>query len=245
MDRSISTWFRATEMWAVLLCGVALGACTPDPLAKFTYTVKLQKEPLPSGVSADPDTFRAQITSRTPGPTHSELRLGKCHGSPCLVQVTIGPLGDTREINPNPPIIPASGRAVAKILNLDSVGVADMYGFKPSALFEYYVWADTAAYRLRMTLLEVPAVGQPGSVQAVFEKSLRICHLDPSPPMNSDADFRWCAGLTAVTPRGMFQAGLLPTAELLPLLSRAARRFSGKSMAEAAIWLRCKDGCCG
>jgi hypothetical protein len=230
-------------MCVSVLLGVAFVACA-DPFEKFTHHVTLQSEPLPPGVRSEPDTFRAQIAFRTPGTAHHHQRLGKCSGF-CLVEVTIAPLGDTREINPKYPPIPASGRAVAKILNLDSTYAEDMYGFRPSALFEYYVWADTAASHARMTLLEVPAVGQPGSVHAIFQKTLGLCHLDPSPPTDSDADFRWCFGITASTPEAVNQATVLPIEPFLKLASRAFEKVFGSSTLEAAIWLRCKDGCCG
>jgi hypothetical protein len=122
-----------------------------------------------------------------------------------------------------------------------------MYGFKPSSLFEYYVWADTtgSGSRARMTLLEVPAVGQPGSVLAIYQKSLLLCIHDVHDPVFSDADFRWCEGLSASTGSFVNQAAMLPLAPLSALLSRVGEFVAGTLPIQPPLWLRCTDGCCG
>lgn len=245
---------RAQRTWLLIALTVSATACVRDPFETFTYNVDLKNQPLPPGVNSDPTQFRAQAAMRTTGPSHSRQRLGDCPPtSPCLVEVVIAPLGDTREVNPGAgvgvtsPLAPATGRPVAKIVNLDPTHSADMYGFRPSSRFEYYVWADTSASRARMTLLRVPAIGQPGLVQAVFQKYIQLCLHDPLVPVSSDADFRWCAGLSVSTAPTSNHAGMLPLAQVAALLSRAIRELIAEAPApaEAPIWLRCTDGCCG
>src|SRR5437868_6940255 len=115
-----TTRLRVRRMWWLIAVAVSPLACS-DPLSRFTYGVKLQIEPLPPGVNPDPTQFRGQVAARGgPGASHVHMRLGKCP-TPCLVEVTIAPVGDTREVNPASPLIPASGRVVAKILNLDTL----------------------------------------------------------------------------------------------------------------------------
>jgi hypothetical protein len=214
----------------------------------YTYDPHIQSVSLPPGVNSDASRFRAQVAMRAPGPTHSYGRpSSKCSG--CRVQVVIGPLGNTREVNPALPALvplPAIGRAVAKIVNLDSTGVEEMYGFRPSTEFEYYVWADTAGSTARMTLLEVPAVRQPGVVRAIFQKNLTRCtgHL---PPAISDADFKWCKDVHLSTGLNVTYAGMWgvkpPFAALLSRLSDfVAERLSVET---PPIWLGCLSGCCG
>jgi hypothetical protein len=229
----------------IALAFSAIACCVAIP---YTYTVHPENVPLPPGVSSNPTQFRDQFAARQVGPAHQHRRFAKCH-DPCLVDVSIAPVGDTREANPAgeaSPIAPGSGRPVAKILNLDATLTERMYGFRPSSLFEYYVWADTAALQTRMTLLEVPAPGQSGSVRAFFQKNLHLCnHLHPGAP-GSDADFRWCEGVVVSTGITVHQAGILSIEPLTVLLSRVAGLVTAKvSEVERPIWLRCTDGCCG
>ena len=218
-----------------------------------TYTVVLVEDSLPPGVSANPSQFRTQavtIAGREEGTAHTHARRGRdC--SDCNVEVQIVALGDTRRVNPSAaPTSPApdTGRAVARIRNLDSLRLEDMYGFKPSSQFEYYVWAHTvgAPTQTRMTLLEVPADGQPGGVRAVFRKDLQLCDHDPSPPAYSDADFRLCEGVHTSSASRANYAGMLSLAPLASLFSRVTTLLNVKpSIALPPIWLRCRDGCCG
>jgi len=109
---------------------------------KYTYDPHIQSVDLPPGVTSDPTQFRAQAAMRTPGATHHSSRPGKCAN--CLVDIEIGPLGDTREVSPTPlALLPGTGRAVAKIVNHDPAQTEEIYGFRPLLQFEYYVWADT------------------------------------------------------------------------------------------------------
>jgi len=234
---------RAYRTQLLIAVAVSAIACR-DLRLPFTYDVKSQSPPLPPGVNSDPAQFRQQAAMRTAGPTHQHNRFGKCT-LPCLVEVTIGPLGDTREVNPGGPLVPGSGRPVAKIVNLDSARTESMYGFKPFLLFEYYVWADTAASRARLTLLEVPALGQPGVVHAIFQKDLRLCLHDGLAPTSSDADFRWCEGVSVSTGSNVNHAGLLSVQPAALLLSRLSEFVAGTFGVEGPIWLRCTDGCCG
>lgn len=224
----------------VAIAGVAI-ACH-----SYTYDPHIQSVSLPPGVNSDPTQFRAQAATRAPGPTHHHARVGKC--ASCSVDVEIGPLGDTREVSPTPAPMPTTGRAVAKIVNHDSTRVEEMYGFRPFLEFDYYVWADTAGSTARMTLLEVPAVGQPGVVRAIFQKNLTICtgHL---PPTYSDADFKLCKDVhlgTGANPTVTHADMWGVTPPLAALLSRlndlVAKKFI---VAQPPLWLGCLYGCCG
>lgn len=233
-----------------LLIAVAVSMLGCNPFKQFTYDPDLQNVALPPGVNSDPDQFRGQVAARGgAGPSHFHRRLGKCNPA-CLVDITIAPVGDTREVNPTGyahPAAPGSGRPVAKILNLDPTSTEDTYGFRPSSQFEYYVWADTtgSGARARMTLLEVPA-GHVGSVRAIYQKSLLICVHDLHYPPFSDADFRWCEGLIASTGSSVSQAALVPLAPLAALLTRVSEFIVGSALPpQPPIWLRCTDGCCG
>jgi hypothetical protein len=215
----------------------------------FTYDPDLKNVPLPPGVKSDTGQFRAEVAARGgAGPSHTHQRLGKCT-LPCVVNVTIAPVGNTLEVNPASgpsPAAPPSGRAVAKILNLDPTFAEDMYGFKPSSQFEYYVWADTAGggSRARMTLLEVPAPGQPGIIRAIFQKRLGLCLHDVHPPAFSDADFRWCEGVSASTGSSVSEAGMSSLGPLGALFSRVSELVAGTVSTQPPLWLRCTDGCC-
>jgi hypothetical protein len=212
--------------------------------SSYTYDPNIQSVSLPSGVNSDPTQFRAQAATRAPGPTHHRPRAGKCAG--CSVDVEIGPLGDTREVNPAPLSMPSSGRAVAKIVNHDSSRVEDMYGLRSFLEFDYYVWADTAGSTARMTLLEVPAVGQPGVVRAIFQKNLTLCtgHLPPTVP---DADFKLCKDVHLSTGVKVTYADMWGvTPRLAPFLSRMTDLVATKFTAsQPPIWLGCLHGCCG
>jgi hypothetical protein len=210
----------------------------------YTYDPHIQSVSLPPGVNSDPLQFRTQVGTRAPGATHHRPRAGKCSG--CSVDVEIGPLGDTREVDPAPLTIPSSGRAVAKIVNHDSTRVEDMYGFRPFLEFDYYVWADTAGSTARMTLLEVPAIGQPGVVRAIFQKNLTKCtgHL---PPKESDADFKWCEDVHLSTEVKVTYADMWGvTPAFAALLSRINRLVVKEfTVSQPPLWLGCLYGCCG
>jgi hypothetical protein len=242
---SISTGGLRTHR-AQLLIAVAVSAIACRELKlPFTYDVKSQSTPLPPGVNSDPMQFRQQVAIRGVGPAHHRNRFGKCPVVPCTVEVTIAPVGETREVSPIVPLAPGSGRPVAKIVNLDSTDTERMYGFRPFLLFEYYVWADTAASHTRLTLLEVPATGQPGVVHAIFQKNLRLCVHDELAPKTSDADFRWCEGVSVSTGSNVTHAGMLSMEPAAMLMSRLSEFLAGKFGVEGPIWLRCTDGCCG
>lgn len=210
----------------------------------YTYDPHIQSVDLPPGVSPDPGQLRAQAGMRALGPTYKYGRPGKCSG--CVVQVEIGPLGDTREVDPAPVPLPGPGRAVAKIVNHDPAQTEAMYGLRPSTKFEYIVWADTAGGAARMTLLEVPAQGQQGTVRATFQKNLQLCSGHP-PPKSTGADFKFCKGVHVstglnVTFAGMW--GVLPVGALLTRLNElVAERLSAQQ--PPPIWLGCSHGCCG
>lgn len=223
---------------AVVIAVTGFG-CRP-----WTYDPGIASWPLPPGVNTDPTQFRAQVAMRTLGPTNTRSRVGSmCAG--CRVQVEIGPLGNTQEVNPRGELIPATGRAVAKIVNRDATYAADMYGFRPSSQFEYYVWADTAGSTARMTLLEVPAAGQPGVVRAIFQKNLMLC-IGHAPPRKSDADFRRCEGVHLSTGLNVTHAGMSLMAPLVALVSRVNEFVAEKLIVlEPPIWLGCLSGCCG
>jgi hypothetical protein len=214
---------------------------------KYTYDPHIQSVDLPPGVTSDPTQFRAQAAMRAPGTTHHRSRPGKCPA--CSVDIEIGPLGDTREISPTPlALLPGTGRAVAKIVNHDPTHTEEIYGFRPLLQFEYYVWADTAYSMARMTVLEVPAPGQPGLVRATFQKNLQYCtgpgHLPPTSP---DADFKLCRDVHLSTGVQATYAGMLGvTPRLTAFLSRVADLVATKfTVAQPPLWLGCLHGCCG
>lgn len=229
---------KARLIIAIAVLSIACGTNTYDP--------HIQSVDRPTGVNADPTQFRAQVAARTPGPTHHRPRAGKCGG--CLVDVEIGPLGDTREVSPTPPPLPSTGRAVAKIVNHDPANTEAVYGFRPLLQFEYYIWADTAGSTARITLLEVPAIGQPGVVRAIFQKNLQYCtgpgHL---PPTYSDADFQFCEGVhlstgVKVTYAGMWAVTPRVAAFLSRITDLVAKKFT---VSQPPLWLGCLHGCCG
>jgi hypothetical protein len=228
---------------------IAVVVSTLGCTKSIAYNPELKNAPLPPGVKSDAGQFRAEVAARGgAGPIHKHQRLGKCT-VPCVVNVTIAPVGNTMEVNPGrerSPATPPSGRAVAKILNLDPTFTEDMYGFKPSSQFEYYVWADTTGggSRARMTLLEVPAPGQPGIIRAIFQKNLGLCIHDVHTPAFPDANFRWCEGVSASTGSSVTEAGMLSLGPLGALLSRMSELVTGTLFAQPPIWLRCTDGCC-
>jgi hypothetical protein len=226
----------------LLVVATVIGiACTPD-----TYDPHIQAVDLPPGVSPDPAQIRAQAGMRPSGPTHTYLRPGsKCSG--CVVQVEIGPLGDTREVDPTAVAVPATGRAVARIVNHDPTYTEAMYGFRPSTQFEYIIWADTAGGTARMTLLEVPPVGQGGKVRATFQKNLQLCVGHP-PPRISDADFKFCKGVHVSTGITATYAGMWGGMSLVAaLLTRLNDVLADILAAEQPppTWLGCTHGCCG
>jgi hypothetical protein len=244
------TGHRAQRTWLLIAVAFSAIACREDPFKTFTYGPNVQSVPLPPGVSSDPTQFRSQAKLRGMGPSHTQTRLGDCPGdSLCLVDVRIASLGNTREVNPSggsAALGPAMGIPVAKIENLDTVHSEAMYGFKPSSQFEYYVWADTSGSQARMTLLQVP-VSPTDSVTAVFQKNIQLCLHGPLAPDSSDADFKWCAGLSVSAASKVKRAGMLSMVPLAALFARAAE-FVAASVDDAtqpAIWLRCTDGCCG
>lgn len=249
------TGHRAQRTWLLISLAFSASACDKDLFKTFTYSPDLQTVPLPPGVDSNANQFRKQAGMRLMGPSHTHTRLGDCPAdSLCLVDVRIAPLGDTREVNPGAgvgvtsPLAPNSGRAVAKIENLDATHAEEMYGFRPSSEFEYYVWADTSGSQARMTLLKVPAIGQPGSVIAVFQKNIQLCLHGPAAPVSTDADFKWCAGLSVSAGSKVNQAGMLLVKPFSALLARAAALVAKPldlDAAQPAIWLRCTDGCCG
>jgi hypothetical protein len=214
---------------------------------KYTYDSHIQSVDLPPGVTSDPTQFRIQAATRALGPTHHWSRPGKCPA--CLVDIEIGPAGDTREVSPTPaPALPGTGGVVAKIVNHDPAQTEEMYGFRPSLQFEYYVWADTAGSTARITLLEVPALGQPGVIRATFQKNLQYCTgSEHVPPTHSDADFRRCRDVhlsigVHATYAGMWGVAPRVTAFLSRVADLVAKNIT---VSQPPLWLGCLHGCCG
>lgn len=238
----IAGWSRTCGLLAATSAGmIACGAVK-------SYSTNIENFPLqlPPGVSSDPATFRQAVSSRMPGQSHTAIRKGKNCGG-CPVNVEIEAWGDTREVDPSPwsnPPLPPTGRAVARIINHDPVHSEEMYGFHPGAEREYYVWADTSGGTARMTILSVPQPGVLGSVVATFQKHLLICQDGHGPPKSSDADFKWCPGVTLASARYSSASigGYSPLAALSSLV-RFLRHAS--TTLEAPIWLGCHSGCCG
>lgn len=212
-----------------------------------TYDPQIPILYLPPGVNSEPSQFRAQAAMRPQGRINKRSRNGsRCNG--CMVQIDIMALGNTQEVNPSPKAMPATGRPVAKIVNNDPMYFEDMYGFRPSSQFEYYVWADVAGTppTARMTLLEVPADRRPGEVRAIFQKNLQICRDGHKYPPTTDADFNWCPGVHVSAGANVNHAGVTGTVPpfAAALLSRVSD-FIAEMFTAPPLWLRCTDGCCG
>jgi hypothetical protein len=228
-----------------LTFAVTAGATACVAKTYITHSANYPDE-LPPGVSSDPTVFRASVANRLPGVTHHYNRPGRNCGG-CLVDVEIGPLGDTREVDPSPnsvPPQPATGRAVAKILNHDPSRTEDMYGLRPMSQREYYVWADTSGGNARFTLLSVPALGIMGNVEATFQKHLKICNDGHGPSKSSDAKFDDCPGVTLASNNSYVIASLAQGP--FALLSAFRKLLTKRTLLTSPpIWLGCHSGCCG
>jgi len=228
---------------------VAFGAQSCHPPETYPPVIVVGGLPLPAGVPSDPAAFRALVGGRIAGPTHHRTRFAE-HCVLCTVDVEIGPLGNTMEVDPHPPAaspMPTTGRAVAKLINNDPSRTEEMYKLAPKSQREYYIWADTSNGTTRITLLSVPALGLPGNVEATFQKHLKICKHTHNYPKMSDADFKWCPGVT-VADKGSYLAasmGYGPLNGLLAVLLRALTVETPPPPSLMPIWLECLSGCCG
>ena len=227
-----------------LMIAFALAALGCTPLPPLPPPPPDWATPLPPGVSSNPRAFRAQVAGLVPGTPHTRARAATCYR--CAVEVSIEALGDTRMINPD--TAPATGVAVARIVNLDSTDTEARYGFLPGIQAEYYLWVDRkpGSLKARWTVLQVPTGA--GLVTAGHQKDLRRCHRYPPP--YSDADFYEfkyhgpCSVAANPERSTINQASLFSTTRLAAFVHRVAALVRGELTAAQGGWISCSDGCC-
>jgi hypothetical protein len=167
------------------------------------------------------------------------------------VEVKIEPLGDTRLINPDS--APASGVAVARMENLDTVDTEALFGLRPGMEALYYLWVDRkpGSTRARWTILQIPQGA--GRVTAGYQKDLKLCmhyHTgDPTPV--SDADFyeykyddHPCEVAVSAETSHVQEASFLSTKQLSTLVHSVAAFLLGEFTAARGGWISCNGGCC-
>ncbi len=247
---------RAAAKWmAITNVIVALGCTSPGG---FPPPRPEWSTPLPPGVESDAATFRTRVGKTFPlsGNDHERARAATCSpgsldalGSPrtlCTVAVRIEALGDTRLIDPDN--APASGVAVARIENLDSLDTEAKFGFRPGIEDVYYLWVDRkpGSVKARWTILQVPMGA--GTVTAGYQKDLKTCHTYK--PVSSEADFIEynphgpCPKLASAQRASTNQASLVSTEGFTALLGRVAAFLRGELSAAQGGWISCSAGCC-
>jgi hypothetical protein len=220
-------------------------ACTRVMLAPGTgYSGEWNTE-LPSGVSSSADSFRIQLRA-VPGVRYTRLRAGAVGGRD--VRVSIQSIADTRSISPDS--APESGLAVALIQNLDARDTEGYYGFRPSAVADYYFWVDRrpGTYAARITVLEVPRGGGP--VRAGRQKNLQYCHRYPPThhAERSEADFveyrGACTAGPPVASANIVQASFLSAAAVNIAFAEIATALRAVMLISQGGWIDCNLGCC-
>lgn len=247
---------RAAAKWIAITSAVAALGCPPP--AGFPPSPDWST-PLPAGVDSDAAAFRGRLDKGFPrgGSFHTRARAAKCRPgrtllrSLCAVDVRIEPLGDTRLIDPDS--APASGVAVARIENLDSVDTEARFGFRPGIEAVYYLWVDRkpGSTRARWTIVQVPMGA--GIVTAGYQKDLKICmrYHPGDPPRVSDADFyeyRYddhpCEVAVRAEKSRVQEASFLSTQQFSALVGRVAAFLRGELTAAQGGWISCNGGCC-
>src|SRR5437868_3069355 len=211
------------------------------------------KTPLPEGVDANPDTFRANLQryGAVRGPSYVRLRAGRACGD-CVISVRITTLANTRALDPDRP--PRPGRPVAHIKNLDGSVVEAYYGLKPGSDADYFFWIDRRDDRAdsaRITLIEVPH--RLGSfVRAGRHKNLAICNGYPhGTDAYQGADFveyrhpegcQYAAPYRGYAKRG--EASLLSGRIFSSIFARVTELLRPSTMISGGGWIDCNSGCC-
>ena len=214
--------------------------------------------PLPEGVDANPDTFRANLqryeAAQDPSyvrPSYVRLRAGRNCGG-CVISVRITTLANTRRIDPAMPLRP--GAPVAHLKNLDGSVVEAYFGLKPGSDADYFLWVDRRDDRpdsARITLLEVPhRLGT--SVRAGRHKNLAICNYyihGPHPSQGADfVEYRHPEGCLFPAPyKGYAKEGeisLLSGRIFSRVFARVAELLRPSGMISGGGWIDCNSGCC-
>lgn len=244
---------RPAAKWIAIASAIVTLGCTPP--GGFPPPRPDWSTPLPTGVDSDAATFRARVGKTFPlsGNPHTRARAATCSfgslGSPrslCAVEVKIEALGDTRLIDPDH--APATGVAVARIENLDSLDTEAKFGFRPGIQDVYYLWVDRkpGSEKARWTILQVPMGA--GIVTAGYQKDLRLCHAYK--PESSEADFLEynyhgpCPTLATAERPSINQASLVSTERFAALVGRVAAFLRGELSAAQGGWISCSGGCC-
>jgi hypothetical protein len=245
---------RAAAKWiAIASAIVALGCSPPGGFPSPDWST-----PLPPGVDSDAVAFRGRLEKGFPrgGSFHTRARAAKCRSERtylralCAVDVKIEPLGDTRLIDPNN--APASGVAVARIENLDTVDTEAKFGLRPGIEALYYLWVDRkpGSTRARWTLLQIPMGA--GIVTAGYQKDLRLCNRYHEGEIRvSDADFyeykyddHPCEVAANTERSSVQQASFVSAEQFAALVRRVAAFFRGEFSAAQGGWISCNGGCC-
>jgi hypothetical protein len=242
---------RAVAVWAGIVVAVVAYACASQTFSEsqFVYPSGDWDTPLPPGVDSNPGEFVSALPLSQPGDSvHTRARPGRC-GAPCVVFVRIQTLGNTQEIYPEKG--PATGRAIARIQNLDSVDTEGVFGFLPFAQAEYFFWVDRdpRSDSSRFTVLWVPRTG--GRVKAGFQKTLVLCHRRPTGyPRASHVDFyeykhgiSECTVAGASIRRSVKEASLISLRPFFALSALVKGLLHGETISDGA-WIDCNSGCC-
>lgn len=242
---------RAVAVWAGIVVAVAVYACASQPLSEsqLLYPPGDWDTPLPPGVDSNPGRFVSVLPLSHPGDSvHTRARPGRC-AVPCVVQVKIQTLGNTQEIYPEKG--PATGRAIARIENLDSADTEGIFGFRPFTQAEYVFWVDRdpRSDSSRLTVLWVPRTG--GRVRAGFQKTIVLCHHRPIGwPRASNVDFyeykhgvSECTVAGATIRRPVKEASLISLRPFVALYGRVTGLMFGHTASDGA-WIDCNSGCC-
>lgn len=252
---------RAAAKWIVISSAIVALGCPPP--GGFPPPAPDWSTPLPTGVDSDAGTFRSRLDKGPPRSrySHTRARAATCrpgsidsHGhlrSLCAVEVMIEPVGNTMLIDPDN--APATGVAVARIENLDTVDTEAKFGFRPGIQALYYLWVDRqpGSTKARWTVLQVPM--GTGIVTAGYQADLKRCHYWTSadPPPVSDADFyeykyddHRCDVAVSAEKSSVQQASFLPTEQFAALVGRIAAFFRDEFTAADGGWISCSGGCC-
>jgi len=166
------------------------------------------------------------------------------------VDVVIEALGDTRLIDPDN--APATGAAVARIENLDTVDTEAKFGFLPGIQALYFLWVDRKpeSTKARWTVLQVPMGA--GIVRAGYQKDLKLCnHYYEGEIRVSEADFyeykyddHPCKVAVTAEKSGIRQASFFSSEQIAALVGRVAAFLRGELTAAQGGWISCSGGCC-
>ena len=261
MTRSLAR-HRTAGKWITIGSVFALNCTQPPAVGKGPQLdIRAQDiyaddwaTPLPEGVDANPDTFRANLTrydDSVRAQSYVRLRAGRDCGG-CVISVRITTLGNTRRIDPDKPP-PRPGRPVAHIKNLDRSVVEAYFGLKPGSDADYFLWIDRRRDRpdsARITLVEVPRLLR-SPVRAGRQKNLVICNQYPhGTDTYQGADFveyRHPEGCLYPSPyRGYAKgsASLLSSHIFSRIFTRVAELFRPSTMISGGGWIDCNSGCC-